>query len=186
MPLALLVFRAATGRLGADPVAVALNQLGLLALVLLLTSLACTPVRIITRAAWPIAIRRALGLLGFGYATLHVATYAVVDQGFDVPAILGDLTTRPFTIFGALAWLCLLPLAATSSKKAVQVLGAVKWRRIHRLAYAVSILGIVHFTLRVKKDVTEPVIYGSVLALLLGLRLLDAIKRRRAAARLEA
>ncbi len=178
LPLVLLVYRAYAGKLGAEPVAVALNQLGLLALLLLLASLACTPLRILTKAAWPIAIRRALGLLGFGYATLHVLTYAVVDQGLDVPSIIGDLTQRPFTIFGALAWLCLLPLAFTSTKKATRLLGAVKWRRIHRLAYLVAILGVAHFTLRVKKDYTEPVIYGSMLALLLGIRVVAATRKK--------
>lgn len=181
LPLVLLVYRFFTGKLGAEPVAVALNQLGLLALILLLASLACTPLRIVTKAAWPIALRRTLGLLGFGYATLHVLTYAVVDQGLDVPSIIADLTQRPFTIFGGLAYLCLLPLAFTSTKKAVQMLGAVKWRRIHRLAYAVSALGVVHFTLRVKKDLTEPLIYGSVLAVLLGIRVVDSLRRKRLA-----
>jgi len=182
LPLAMLVYRGYMGRLGADPIAVAMNQLGLLALVLLLLSLACTPLRIVTKAAWPIAIRRTLGLLGFGYATLHVAMYAVVDQGLDLPSIIDDVTTRPFTIFGALTWLLLLPLAATSSKKAVQALGAVTWRRLHKLAYVCGALAIVHFTLRVKKDYSEPLLYGSVLALLLAIRVVDAIRRRRAVA----
>ena len=182
LPLAMLIYRGSSGRLGADPIAVAMNQLGLLALVLLLLSLACTPLRIVTKAAWPIAIRRALGLLGFGYATLHVAMYAIVDQGLDLQSIVDDVTTRPFTIFGALTWLLLLPLAATSSKKAMQTLGVVKWRRIHKLVYVCGALAIVHFTLRVKKDYSEPLLYGSVLALLLAIRVVDAIRRRRAVA----
>ncbi len=182
VPLGLLVWRAADDDLGADPVAAALNQLGLLALILLMTSLACTPLRIVTRQAWPIQIRRALGLLGFGYATLHVATYLVVDQGLAVRSIFLDLTKRPFIMFGALAWLLLLPLAMTSSKAALQQLGAVRWRRLHRLAYVCASLGVVHFFLRVKKDVTEPLIYAAVLAVLLGTRAMDALRRRRTAA----
>lgn len=182
LPALLLAWRFASDDLGADPVAAALNQLGLLALILLLISLACTPIRIVTKQAWPIQVRRALGLLGFGYATLHVATYLILDQGLAVRSILLDLTKRPFTIAGALAWLLLLPLALTSSKKALQQLGAVKWRRIHRLVYVSACLAILHFVLRVKKDVTEPVIYGAVLAVLLGIRVVDTIRRRRATA----
>lgn len=183
MPLALLLGRAARGGLGADPVGAALNQLGMLALILLVTSLACTPLRILTGKAWPMQIRRVLGLLGFGYATLHVLVYLVIDQGLAVGAIVEDVTERPFTLVGALAWLLLLPLAATSTRDATRRLGAARWRRLHRLAYVCAALGVVHFTLRVKKDLTEPAIYGAVLAVLLGVRVLEALRRRRAEAR---
>jgi len=179
----LLGVDAVRGGLGADPVAAVLNQLGMIALVLLLASLACTPLRILLGQAWPMRLRKPLGLLGFGYATLHVATYVVVDQDLELGAILVDVTQRKFTIVGALTWLALLPLALTSNKAAVRRLGGARWRRLHQLAYLAGALGVLHFALRVKKDLTEPLIYAGVLAALFAVRIASHLRRRRRAAR---
>ena len=97
VPVATIVLRGIRGELGADPIAQALNQLGLVALVFLVAALACTPLKAIAGITWPLRIRRMLGLYAFFYATLHVSTYLAVDQRFDWPAIFADLTKRRFT-----------------------------------------------------------------------------------------
>jgi sulfoxide reductase heme-binding subunit YedZ len=177
-PLASMILGLATGALGADPVAEALNRLGLLALVLLVASLAMTPLKIVTGWTWPIRLRKALGLLGFAYATLHFLVYAAIDQGLAIGAILDDVTERPFIAVGAAALVLLVPLAITSTAAMLKRLGFARWKRLHRLAYVVAGLGVVHFVLRVKKDLTEPLVYGVVLAVLLGVRVVEAARGR--------
>jgi sulfoxide reductase heme-binding subunit YedZ len=167
VPLAAILARAARGELGANPIAQALNQLGLLALVLLVAALACTPLRAVSGWSWPIRLRRLLGLLAFFYATLHVTTYAALDQGLDWAAIWKDVSKRRFIFVGFAAFVLLLPLAITSTSGAVRRLGYARWKRLHRLAYVAPALGVVHFYWRVKKDVSEPVVYATVLGLLL-------------------
>jgi len=188
VPLAGIVLRAARGTLGANPVAEALNELGLLALIFLVGSLAMTPLKILFGWNWAIRVRRVVGLMAFAYACLHVATYAAIDQGVDLGAIVADIGKRPFIFVGFAAWLLLVPLAITSTDKMVRRLGFVRWKRIHRLAYVAGLLGATHFFLRVKKDVTEPVVYLVLLAAFLSLRVYEsrrkaAAKRARAAAR---
>jgi sulfoxide reductase heme-binding subunit YedZ len=178
VPLAIMAERAVRGRLGANPVAEALNELGLLALICLTLSLACTPLKIVLGVTWPIRVRKALGLLGFFYAVLHVATYAAIDQALNLRAIVVDIVERPFILVGFLAFVLLVPLAWTSTSKARKRMGAARWTRLHRLAYVCASLGVVHFLLRVKKDLSEPALYGAVIALLLGIRVLVAIRAR--------
>jgi methionine sulfoxide reductase heme-binding subunit len=180
IPMAVLGLRAGVGALGPDPVAEALNQLGLLALVLLVASLAATPLKLVSGWTFPLRIRKALGLLAFFYACAHFLTYAIVDQGLDVRAIVEDVTERPFILAGSVALLVLVPLAATSTARMLKRLGAARWKRLHRLAYAAAVLGIVHFFLRVKKDATEPMIYAALLALLFAVRIASAVLHRRA------
>ena len=170
VPLAVLLYRAGTGRLGANPVAEALNELGLLALVLLLCSLACTPLKIVTGATWPIRVRKTLGNFGFFYAAMHLGTYVGVDQRFAWASIGKDIVARPFITIGMGAFLLLTPLAVTSTSGMLKRLGFKRWKKLHRLAYVAPALGVVHFTMRVKKDVREPLFYGAVLALFLGVR----------------
>ena len=167
VPLASVLLDAARGQLGADPVNETLNRLGLTALALLTASLACTPAREIFGWTWAIGLRRLLGLFAFFYASVHFATYAIVDQGLQGRAIFADVTKRPFIISGFAAFLLLAPLAATSTAAAVRRLGFARWKRLHRLVYAAGALAAFHFWLRVKKDVREPAIYAGVLAVLL-------------------
>jgi sulfoxide reductase heme-binding subunit YedZ len=170
VPLAVLLLRAGAGTLGADPVAIALNKLGLLALILLLASLTCTPLKLLFGWTWPMRIRKTLGLLAFAYVCLHVLTYLVVDQGLDLRASAADLYKRRFITSGALAFLALVPLAWTSTNASVRKLGFALWTRIHRLAYLAAMLGVIHFLWRVKKDRTEPLLYGLALAVLFAVR----------------
>lgn len=189
VPLASVLLDAARRQLGADPINEALNRLGLTALVLLVASLACTPLRETLGWTWTIGLRRMLGLFAFFYASLHFSTYVIVDQGLRARAILADVTKRPFIISGFAAFLLLVPLAATSTAAAVQRLGFVRWKRLHRLAYVAGALAAFHFWLRVKSDVREPAIYAAVLAVLLLARVaffVRDVRRRRATALREA
>ena len=171
VPAAAIVLRGARGELGANPIAQALNQLGLLALVFLVAALACTPAKLVLGWTWPLRIRRMLGLLAFFYATLHVLTYTGLDQVFDWSAIWTDVTKRKFIFVGFAAFVLLIPLALTSTNAAVRRLGFARWKQLHRLAYVAPALGVLHFFWRVKKDATEPLTYGAVVAVLLTIRL---------------
>lgn len=171
VPLAAIVVRGWRGELGANPIAQALNQVGLVALVFLVAALACTPAKRLLGWTWPMRIRRELGLLGFFYAVLHVGTYVALDQGFDWATIWTDVTKRKFIVVGALAFVLLIPLAATSTAGSVRWLGHARWSRLHRLAYVAPILAALHFYWRVKSDVSEPLMYAAVLATLLAARL---------------
>ena len=178
LPLALLLYLGAHGGLGANPVERALNQLGLLSLVLLVASLACTPLRLVFKWTWPARLRKLLGLLGFAYAVLHFLTYVVVDQGLDFAVLLQDVAKRPFITVGFTALLLLVPLAATSTAASVRRLGFHHWTRLHRLAYVAGALGVVHFYWRVKKDVSEPLAYAAVLGVLFAVRIVEALRKR--------
>jgi methionine sulfoxide reductase heme-binding subunit len=174
VPLGSIVERALRGGLGANPVAEALNELGLLALIFLLASLACTPLKLVFGVTWPIRLRRMLGLFAFFYAFLHFSTYAAIDQTLRGSAILVDIAKRKFITVGFAAFVLLIPLAATSTSGMLKRLGAARWKRLHRLAYAAGALGVVHFVWRVKKDLSEPIVYGVVLTVLLGIRVLGS------------
>jgi methionine sulfoxide reductase heme-binding subunit len=179
-PMAVLLVRAVRKDLGSNPISEALNQLGLLALVLLVLSLAATPLKMVAGWTWPIRVRKSLGLLAFFYVCAHLLVYAVLDQGVALRAIAEDVLKRPFILAGVLGFVLLIPLAATSTASALKRLGAARWRRLHKLAYVAAILGVIHFLLRVKKDATEPMIYGALLLLLFAVRIGHALRERRA------
>lgn len=174
-PLPVIVWQAISGRLGANPIAEGLNRFGLLALVFLVASLACTPLKTAVGWTWPMRLRRSLGVLAFGYAALHVATYVVLDQELDLGALATDVLKRRFIFIGFASFALLLPLAATSTNAAVRRLGYPYWKRLHRLAYLAGALAIVHFIYRVKSDPSEPLAYGAVLTLLLAMRVAFAM-----------
>ncbi|QSQ13254.1 sulfite oxidase heme-binding subunit YedZ [Myxococcus landrumensis] len=181
-PLVLMAVQGPGGGLGPNAIEAALNSTGLIALVLLVASLACTPLRFVTGWTWPARVRRTLGLLAFTYASAHALTYVVLDQGLSVSALVEELTERPFIFVGFAALMSMVPLAVTSTNAWVRRLGFPRWQRLHRLAYVAAVLGVVHFVWRVKKDVTEPMLYGAVLALLFALRVGEAMRKRRARA----
>lgn len=181
-PLLMLAIQGPRGELGPNAIEAALHQTGLLALVLLVASLACTPLRLVAGWTWPARVRRTLGLLAFTYAVAHFLVYAVLDQGLAWGALWADVTERPFITVGFAALVLLVPLAVTSTNRWVRRLGFPRWQRLHRLAYVAAALGVVHFVWRVKKDVTEPLIYGAVLALLMAIRVGEAMRKRRARA----
>ncbi|ADO74509.1 sulfite oxidase heme-binding subunit YedZ [Stigmatella aurantiaca] len=178
-PLALLLVQGLQGELGPNVIEVVLNQTGLLALVFLLVSLACTPLKLLFAWTWPLRLRKMLGLMAFAYAVLHFLTYAVVDQGLALGRIFQDITERSFIAVGFVALMLLVPLALTSTNASVRRLGFPTWQRLHRLVYVAAVLGVVHFVWRVKKDLTEPLIFAAVLAVLLGIRAVEAVRKRR-------
>jgi len=175
LPLAILLFRYMSGVM-TDPAAETLNQFGMLALLCLLSSLACTPMRLLFGWTWPLRVRKMLGLLSFFYAFMHFSLYFIVSQEANLAVVFEDLAKRPFILIGFSAFLILIPLAITSTNRRIARLGAARWQKLHRLVYAAGILGAVHFFMRVKLDVVEPLIYGGVLAFLLGVRLIAWLK----------
>jgi sulfoxide reductase heme-binding subunit YedZ len=178
VPLVAIVYRAFGHRLGANPIAEVLNRLGLLALVFVMLTLACSPLKTLLGWTWPARVRRMLGLFAFFYGTLHVLTYAGLDQLLDFSAIGEDIAKRPFIWVGFSAWLLLIPLAVTSTKGMVQRLGFKRWKLLHRAVYVIGTLAVVHFYWRVKKDATEPLVYGTVLSALLLVRAVSSLKTR--------
>jgi sulfoxide reductase heme-binding subunit YedZ len=169
IPFASMAWRLSQQRLGANPIATALNQIGLLSLIFLCASLSC----------WPLRVRRTLGLCAFFSVLLHFLVYLVLDQNLALGAVLRDIWKRPFIALGFGALLLLVPLALTSSKRAVARLGFRRWQLLHRLAYLIGILGVLHFYLRVKADHTQPIVYGLILALGFVLRGADMLKKSR-------
>jgi sulfoxide reductase heme-binding subunit YedZ len=169
IPAALLVWRAAADDLGANPIEAVTLSTGRWTLRFLLITLAITPLRRLTGWNRVITFRRMLGLFAFFYASLHFATYLVVDQFFDWETIVEDITKRPFIMAGFAALVLLVPLALTSTKGWIRRLGR-RWQMIHRLIYVATALAVVHFIWKVKSDLRDPLLYASILAVLLGFR----------------
>lgn len=176
LPLALLVRGVLGDTLGADPVAAITHETGDWALRLVLLGLAMTPLRRLLGQAWPIRFRRLVGLYTFFYASLHLATYVVLDLGQYWAQIIDDIVKRPYITVGFAAWLMLVPLALTSTKGWMRRLGR-RWGQLHTLVHAVGALGVLHFLWLVKSDLREPLVYAGVLALLMGLRVWWKLRR---------
>ena len=172
LPFALVVGDAfeITGKLGANPIEEMLDRFGNWSLRFILITLAVTPLRRLTGWNWLTRFRRMLGLFTFFYVLLHFLTWFVLDQGLLMSAIIEDLAKRPFITIGFAALVLLTALAATSTKAARRRLGR-RWQTLHNLTYVIAILGVWHYWWQVKKDITEPVIYAAILAVLLGARL---------------
>jgi sulfoxide reductase heme-binding subunit YedZ len=166
VPLLGLGWKALNSALGANPVQVITFSTGTWTLVFLLVTLSVTPLRKLTRQYWLIQYRRMLGLFAFFYGCLHFTTYIWLDQFFDLHSIYKDVLKRPFITAGFTAFVLMIPLAITSTQKAIRKLGK-RWQLLHRLIYASAIAGVVHYIWLVKKDVRVPEIYGGVLAVLL-------------------
>lgn len=179
LPAVWLTWALFTGGLGVDPVTAYERELGLIALQFLLAGLCVTPLMRLTGINL-IRFRRALGVLGFGYALLHLLVWVVLDKQFFWHEMIRDVVRRPFITIGMLAFLLLLPLAVTSTDSAIRRLGAAGWRRLHKLAYPAAILGAVHYLLVVKSWPIEPMLYLAAAILLVVFRLLW--QRRRATA----
>jgi len=161
VPLALVGWDALHAKLGANPVEFVLRSTGTMALLFLALSLTVTPARHLFGAPWLTKVRRTLGLLSFTYACLHVSIYLTLDQSLNVLAALRDAVTRPFILFGLAAFSLMVPLAWTSTNRAIRRLGK-RWTQIHRRVYIVAVCACVHYWLEVKADTTKPVIFGLV------------------------
>ncbi len=172
---------AAARALGANPVEKIQDTLGIWGLRLLLATLLVTPLRVIVGWSRLQLFRRMLGLFAFFYVAMHFAWYLFVDQAFAWSQLLADIAKRPFITAGFLAFVLLVPLAATSTQGAMRRLGR-RWQKLHRLVYPAAVLGCVHYWWQVKADVREPLVYAGIAAILLGWRAVRAWRRRRATA----
>ena len=170
LPLARLVILGAGNGLGANPIEFITRSTGTWTLVGLLVTLSITPLRKLTGLSWLVRFRRLFGLFAFFYACLHFTTYVWLDQFFDPAAITKDIVKRPFITVGFSAFVLLIPLAATSRQGMMKRLGR-HWQQLHRMIYAIAGLGVVHYWWLVKKDITQPLIYACILAMLLAMRL---------------
>ena len=155
-----------------------LHYLGEWALRFLVIGLAITPLRKLLGWGWIQRYRRTIGLFALAYVTLHLIVYIALDQGFDWPEIWRDIVKRPYITFGMIAFVLLLPLAITSTNGMIRRLGARRWRQLHRLAYVIAILGVLHYDLLVKKDASWPHFYAIIIGILLLYRLVDAARAR--------
>jgi len=169
-PLALLAWDALNNNLTINPIQAAMQRSGKTALVLLVLSLACTPLNAIFGFKPALRVRRALGLYAFLYASLHFAIFVALDYGFDLPLLWQDALKKPYALVGFAAGLILLALAITSFKYWQKRLGR-RWKSLHRLAYLAGILVIVHYTWVVKADIRQPLAWGAIVLVLLLLRL---------------
>lgn len=170
IPLLRLLYLGLNDSLGANPIEFITRSTGTWTLVGLLMTLAITPLRKLTGRTWLIRFRRLLGLFAFFYACLHFTTYIWLDQFFDPASIIKDIYKRPFITVGFTAFVLLIPLAYTSRQSMMKKLGR-GWQRLHRLVYLIASLGVVHYWWLVKKDLTQPLIFACVLAILLAMRL---------------
>lgn len=177
MPAIWTFYLGVTDQLGADPQNTLLRTLGLWALRFLIVGLAITPLR---HLGGPnlIRYRRAVGLLAFCYATLHLTVYLVLDQGLDLAAIWADIVKRPYITVGMLAFALLAPLAATSNNAMIRRLRGGAWQRLHRLVYVAAAAAAIHFIMLVKAWPPEPLIYAGLVAALLGFRAVTAMQKQ--------
>jgi len=181
-PFVLLVYQAITNTLGPDPSAKIQLTTGYNALLLLILSLAVTPLRLLSpRLSWLIKFRRLLGLFAFFYATTHLATYISLYLNFDMSVLKTDITKRRFIIAGFLAYVFLVPLAASSTTWAIRKLGGKEWNRLHKLVYLAAICGIIHYWWQVKPGVLSPMnLTITLFILLLARPVLLFLQKRRA------
>jgi sulfoxide reductase heme-binding subunit YedZ len=184
-PFAALLHGALTNTLGPNPAEALIRGSGDWVLRFLCLTLAVTPLREGLGLPELARFRRMLGLYAFFYAVLHFLSYAWLDMGLEAEAIARDIPKRPFALVGFLALLLMLPLAATSVRRAVRALGGARWQALHRLVYAVALLGLLHFFwMRAAKNrFAEVAVYALVIGVLLGWRLRRAVLRRGRASR---
>jgi sulfoxide reductase heme-binding subunit YedZ len=182
IPAVWLFYAGVTDQLGADPMRYLEQALGLWALRFLIATLTVTPLRQLFNINL-LRYRRALGLLAFYYAALHLLTYLVLDQGLDVPAILADIVKRPYITIGMATFIILVPLAVTSNNAAIRRMGGQAWAKLHRLVYLAALGAVLHFVLVVKSWPPEPLVYGAIVVVLLGYRLARSMVKEPSAKR---
>ncbi len=183
LPLSWLLFALLTGLVMGDEVKFMQHVTGDTALTCLMLTLAVTPLRRLTGWNEIIRVRRLIGLTAFWYACLHLSTYLVFDQSLSIDEILKDIVKHPWVLVGFTAFLCLVPLAITSTNRMMRRLGR-RWGQLHRLVYPILVLGVLHFwwLKQGKNDLAEPLIYAVIAAVLLGFRVILPWWQRRSAA----
>ena len=182
LPFAWLFYGALTDQLGANPAEHLIRATGDWTLRFLCLTLAVTPLRVITATPTLARFRRMLGLFVYFYVVLHLLSYSWFDMGFDVPEIAKDIAKRPFILVGFTGFLLLTPLAATSFNRAVKAMGARRWQALHKLVYLIPCLGLLHFfwMRAAKRNFAEVAVYAAIIAVLLGWRLVQFWKNKRA------
>ncbi len=180
IPFAWLVFRVLTQDLGANPQEALIRATGDWTLRFLCIVLAVTPLRTITKTPQLARFRRMLGLFVYFYVVVHLLSYSWFDMGFDVADIAKDIYKRPFILVGFTAFVLLTPLALTSFNRAIKVMGAKRWQLLHKLVYVIAGLGILHFFwMRAgKNNFNEVFVYAAILAVLLGWRMAQWLKKK--------
>jgi sulfoxide reductase heme-binding subunit YedZ len=169
VPAGILAVRAWQGNLTANPLELLTNWTGYTTLVLIMVTLAVTPVRRLTGWNAVIKLRRLIGLFAFFYACVHFSIYIGLDIYFDWPRIAEDILERPYITVGFSAFVLLIPLAVTSTKGWIRRLGK-RWTKLHRLIYATGALGVLHYYWKVKADTRQPLIFAAILIVLMLLR----------------
>ncbi|MDP2738316.1 MAG: protein-methionine-sulfoxide reductase heme-binding subunit MsrQ [Pseudorhodobacter sp.] len=182
VPFAFLIWQVAAGNLGPDPLKAIEHRLGDLGLQFLLAGLCVTPLRDLTGIVL-IRYRRALGLLCFAYASLHLATWMFLDLQLRWSEIGADLTKRPYIILGMVGFAALVPLAITSNNLSVRKLGPLRWKRLQRLAYLAAFAIALHYLILAKAWTAKPMLYFAAAMLLLALRVVKVRSKAPAAAR---
>ena len=181
LPFIWLFYGAATNNLGANPAEYLIRATGDWTLRFLCIVLAVTPLRVLSSTPQLARFRRMLGLFVYFYGVLHLLSYSWFDMGFDVPDIANDIAKRPFILVGFSAFVLLTPLAATSFNRAIKTLGAKRWQMLHKLVYLIAGLGLLHFFwMRAgKNNFTEVFVYAAIIAVLLGWRVAQFVKKKR-------
>jgi methionine sulfoxide reductase heme-binding subunit len=172
IPLVLLLSDLYRKRVGPNPLEFATRTTGMLTLVFLCLALAVTPLRKIFGVNALVRFRRMLGLFAFFYGSLHLLTYVWFDRQFHLLSTIEDIGRRPFILAGMTAFVCMVPLAITSTNRMVKRLGGKTWARLHRLVYFAAIAGVIHFWMLVKSDTSLPLTFAFIVLFLLGYRLL--------------
>ncbi len=176
-PSLLWAYQFVTGNLGVNPIEKLMDELGLMALRLIILTLMITTLSNIKPLKSIVVLRRMIGLFAFYYVCLHFSTYIVLDHFLDMQFIIQDIIKRPFITFGFISFLFLIPLASTSTNNMIKRLGFKLWKKIHYLIYPVAILASMHFYVLVRADKTEPVIYMGIIILLLLHRIFKKLTR---------
>jgi methionine sulfoxide reductase heme-binding subunit len=181
LPFAWLFYSALTNNLGANPAEALIRATGDWTLRFVCIVLTVTPLRVITKTPMLARFRRMLGLFAYFYVVVHLLSYSWFDMGFDVPDIAKDIAKRPFILVGFASFLLLTPLAATSFNAAIKALGAKRWQTLHKLVYVIACLALLHFFwMRAgKNNFAEVFVYAAVIAVLLGWRLQQFLKKKR-------
>ena len=176
-PSLLWAYQFVTGNLGVNPIEKLMDDLGIMALRLIIITLMITTLSNIKPLKSIVVLRRMIGLFAFYYVCLHFSTYIVLDHFLDMQFIIQDIIKRPFITFGFISFLFLIPLASTSTNNMIKRLGFKLWKKIHYLIYPVAILASMHFYVLVRADKTEPVIYMGIIILLLLHRIFKRLTR---------
>ena len=180
-PSLLWIYQFITDNLGVNPIERIMDEFGLMALRLIILTLIITTLANLKNLKSIVVYRRMIGLFAFYYVSLHFSTYIFLDHFLDITFIIKDIIKRPFITFGFISFLCLIPLAFTSTNNTLRKLGFKLWKKIHYLIYPAAILSSFHFYMLVRADKTEPMIYMGIIIILLLQRIIKKIIPRQLA-----